>query len=96
MATPKSFSVGDLEYSYFFMWGKRSCPYCQKAQQLFLEKQLPHLVYFLDEDVSLLQKVKNNFNWSTVPLIVEQRRDGSREFIGGHDDFVKYLEEINT
>jgi glutaredoxin len=88
--------VDNLEYSYFFMWGKRNCPYCQKAQQLFLEKQLPHLVYFLDEDPVLLKEVKNNFNWKTVPLILEQKGNGSSNFIGGYDDFVKYLHDINV
>jgi|10_taG_2_1085330.scaffolds.fasta_scaffold36202_5 glutaredoxin len=96
MVPLKSFFVDKLEYSYFFIWGKRSCPYCQKAQQLFVERQLPHMVYFLDENLPLLQEVKKNFNWDTVPLIVEQKGDGTRQFLGGHDDFVKYLEELTV
>ena len=40
-------------------------------------------------------KVKEEFNWKTVPVIAVQRSDGLREFIGGCDDLEKYLEEIN-
>jgi len=54
------------------------------------------MVYFLDENLPLLQEVKKNFNWDTVPLIVEQKGDGTRQFLGGHDDFVKYLEELTV
>jgi glutaredoxin len=42
-----------------------------------------------------LDKVKEEFNWKTVPVIAVQRSDGLREFIGGCDDLEKYLEEIN-
>ena len=87
--------MGNLEYSYFFMWGKRGCSYCQLTQELFFEKQLPHTIYFLDENPQLLTEVKQHFNWKTVPVIVEQRGDGSQEFIGGHSDFVKYLNDTN-
>jgi glutaredoxin len=80
---------------YYFMWTKSDCPYCVTAMQLLAKNQANHTVYTMDKRPDELDKVKEEFNWKTVPVIAVQRSDGLREFIGGCDDLEKYLEEIN-
>jgi len=83
----------DYTYSYFFMWGKDSCPYCIQARQLFFEKCLPHVAHSVDTRPELLAKIKERFNWTTVPIIVEYTVEGVEKFIGGYDDLVVYIKE---
>ena len=63
--------------------------------QLLAKYHVNHTVYTMSKRPDELDKVKEEFNWKTVPVIAVQRSDGLREFIGGCDDLKKYLEEIN-
>jgi glutaredoxin len=75
----------------YTMWAKSECCYCLRAQALLLEKKLPHSVVLVDDNKGLLQEVQQKFNWSTVPVIVEEK-DNVEIFIGGFTDLVEYLE----
>jgi len=41
-----------------------------------------------------LEKVQNQHQWSTVPLIIEHCSNGDRSFIGGCSELDIYLETI--
>jgi|1_EtaG_2_1085319.scaffolds.fasta_scaffold64063_2 glutaredoxin len=77
--------------SYYFMWAKRNCPYCQKAQQLLFEGQKLHMAYMMDDQFETLEKVKKHFEWKTVPIIIKQSVEGPTELIGGHAELLTHL-----
>jgi len=75
---------------HYFMWIKSQCPFCQKIQALAKENAISHTVYVMDEDLVGLDKVKEHWDWQTVPLVTTY--DGDHEvLIGGCDDFQKKL-----
>ena len=80
---------------YYFMWTKSGCPFCIEAMELLAKAAFNHTVYTMDERLDELEKVQEEFNWKTVPVIIEQRSDGVRNFVGGCDDLKKHLEEID-
>jgi glutaredoxin len=75
----------------YVVWAKSECSYCQRAQALLLEKGLPHNIILVDQAQALLQEVQQKFNWSTVPVIVEEKNN-VEIFVGGFTDLVEYLE----
>ena len=79
-----------MDKRYFKMWAKSQCPYCQDAQTLLLQNELPHEVKIVDEDAVLLAEVQDKYNWRTVPVIVEHSGNAER-FIGGYTDLVNHL-----
>jgi len=81
----------DNQSSYYFMWAKRDCPYCQQAQQLLFEKQALHMSHLMDEQPQTLSKVKQHFNWNTVPIIIRQSLEGPTEFIGGYTELANHF-----
>ena len=80
---------------YYFLWAKSACPFCKKASDLLAENGYPHTVYTLDNNLELLQKVKERFDWGTVPLVLEQSSDGEGKFIGGYTDLQSHLGKLN-
>lgn len=68
------------------MWIKSECPYCQKVQSLAKEYGISYTVYTMDDDLVGLDKVKEHWNWQTVPLITTYE-DKREILIGGCDDF---------
>lgn len=85
--------MGNLSYtdSYYFLWGRATCPHCVLAANFFVEKALPHITHFLDDRPEILEGLQQRFKWPTVPLILEYRLDGSQYFIGGREALVKYI-----
>ena len=75
----------------FILWTKRNCPYCEKAINLLIGTDHSFSIFEMDRVPEQLEKVQNQYQWSTVPLIVEQCSDGERSFIGGYTDLEKYL-----
>ena len=79
--------MADQHYS---IWIKSTCPFCVKAQSLALENGLSHTIHVMDEDLEGLEKLKEQWNWTTVPLITTF--DGDVEvLVGGCDDFQNSL-----
>jgi len=82
---------------YYFLWVKEDCEWCVKAMDLLdllNEKVDQYTVFTLDEEPELLEEVKKNFNWQTVPIIFEVCSNGTTKLIGGFTDLEKHLEEI--
>tara|TARA_Y100001963_G_C6649028_1_gene384778 strand:- start:12 stop:224 length:213 start_codon:yes stop_codon:yes gene_type:complete len=60
------------------------------AVKLLAEHQKEFECYALDQQPKLLQEIKNTYNWSTVPVVVEIT-EGQEKFIGGFTDLKEYL-----
>ena len=73
------------------MWIRSDCTYCQEAQALLLQKGAAHEIIIVDGKKEELQEIQTQYNWKTVPVVVETTATGD-EFIGGYDDLVTHLE----
>ncbi len=66
---------------------KVPCPYCERALSFFTEKGLDVEIVDLSNNLSEMQKIKQETGWSTVPMIFINEK-----LIGGYSD-MKQLEE---
>ncbi len=70
---------------------KESCPYCQRATALLDAKGLNYDTDPMDETPELLQEIKQQQNFNTVPMIWEIDHRGQRTFIGGYGELVQHF-----
>ena len=79
---------------YYEIYAWTECPWCKDAKDLLIKNGEQFMFCCLDQSDSLLDFLKNKYNWSTVPMIIEKYTDSDGEkFIGGFSDLKKYLEE---
>jgi len=79
------------EYYKIYAW--TDCPYCVNAKELLAKNNKQFMFCCIDESKDLLEYIKTNYNWMTVPMITKHTRVGpnewSEEFIGGFSDLEK-------
>ncbi len=79
---------------YFEIYAWTDCPYCNDAKELLIEKGEQFMFCCLDQSDGLLAHIKEKWEWTTVPLIIEKHTENSEaKFIGGFTDLQKYMEE---
>lgn len=69
------------------LYSKDPCPYCVNAKRLLANKGVAYEEIDLTDKPEEMQKIKNQFGWKTVPIIVINDK-----LIGGYTD-MKALEE---
>lgn len=74
---------------------KIDCPFCRKAVDLLSEKKLPFIVIIADNSEDFLQEQKKNYNWQTVPIILEVDSSGKEALIGGFSELNEKLSKNN-
>tara|TARA_R100001129_G_C5251775_1_gene228565 strand:+ start:244 stop:495 length:252 start_codon:yes stop_codon:yes gene_type:complete len=74
----------------FIIYVVDGCCYCDKLIDLLKNKSLDYTAIRLEKGSSVLQQVKEAYNWNTTPLIFK-RNPRSFKLIGGYDDFNKML-----
>ena len=76
-----------------------SCPFCVKAEQMLILKEIPHKIVLMPSEISrddLLEMVSFvekgiNTNNLKVPQIFLEGEVGSRTYIGGYTDLARFL-----
>jgi glutaredoxin len=71
------------------IWGRPGCSYCERAKQICKKFGLNYIYHQLDEDFTREELLERFPGAKTYPQIIV---DG--EYIGGHDDFVKYKNSV--
>ena len=71
------------------IWGRPGCSYCERAKQICKKFGLNYIYHQLDEDFTKEWLLERFPGAKTYPQIIV---DG--EYIGGHDDFVKYKNSV--
>jgi len=87
---------------------KNSCPYCQKALELLKKRECSFAYTDMDNALNLLENVKVQADWETVPMIWEQTLQwdddvapytqpvvAENSFVGGYTELVELLDEMN-
>ncbi len=63
---------------------KTDCPFCKNAVELLVKKEIPFVVTVTDKNPSFLQKQKDKWNWTTIPIVLEENEETEAEtLIGG-------------
>ena len=79
--------------SFYFVVGRKSCPFCVKAKDLLEQKSINCYFRDLEEDRDLLMEYCNKFNWNTVPMIFYVENEEQYEFVGGFSDLKNRIGE---
>lgn len=69
------------------LYSKDPCPYCVNAKRLLSNKGVSYEEIDLTDKPDEMQRIKNQFGWKTVPIIVINGK-----LIGGYTD-MKSLDE---
>jgi glutaredoxin len=67
------------------------CHYCKEVLKLFIQNGIRHQMIVLESEEQIAA-IKNKYNWSTIPIILEINKDGEK-LIGGYEDTYKLLKE---
>jgi glutaredoxin 3 len=76
--------------NFFTVYILTDCPFCKKAISLLDEKNIPFVVVVMDKNEEFLQKIKQDTNHPTVPIVVYQTQLITR-LIGGCDNLETFL-----
>lgn len=77
--------------NFFTVYVLTDCPYCKRAVSLLDEKNIPFIMVVMDKNPEFLEKVKQDMNHPTVPVIVQHTQLGVR-IIGGCDNLEDFLQ----
>lgn len=69
------------------LYKKNPCPYCDRAINLLNGRDVQYKVIDLTDKMDELQKIKQQYGWQTVPIIVINGK-----LVGGYTD-LKELDE---
>jgi len=76
--------------AYFHVFSKKRCKFCTSAKKLLEEKDLPHVITYVDKAPEALNELKDRCQWETVPIIFEILSE-KEFFVGGYTDLEEYL-----
>jgi glutaredoxin len=76
--------------NFFTVYILTDCPFCKKAISLLDERNIPFVVVVMDKNQEFLQKIKQDMNHPTVPIVVYQTQLITR-LIGGCDNLEAFL-----
>jgi glutaredoxin len=75
---------------FFTVYTLTDCQFCKKAINLLDQRNLSFIVVVMDRNPEFVQKLKQDMNHPTVPVIVEHLNMGIK-VIGGSDNLEAYL-----
>ena len=75
---------------FFTVYSVTDCMYCKKAIKLLDDKNLPFVVVVMDKNPEFIDKVKQDMNMQTVPIVIHNLEFGIR-IVGGSDNLENYL-----
>ena len=79
----------------YIVYGITDCPACLRACADLMERNIEYAFVETDFSKSYRGALKNEFNWSTFPMVVKVFRD-EEEFIGGYDELQSVLKKDPT
>jgi glutaredoxin len=78
------------EYKYI-LYLKKECVFCVKAENVLSLKEIYYKAIYFDENLKLLEQLKDAYSWSTVPMVFE-KNENKYTFIGGYTDLLERQE----
>ena len=79
---------------YYQVIGFGGCPWCQRANSLLLQEQLPFVASWIENSPDLLESFKTNYGMKTVPIVLKVNLEtGEEHVIGGYTDLKEYVDQ---
>jgi len=78
-------------FKYLHVDIKVDCPFCKDAIDFLEKREEDFVVTVMDKCEKFLGGIKQQVNYSTVPIIMECRMDGKTQLIGGFTELKSYL-----
>jgi len=69
--------------SYYHLFVKSRCPHCKEAKELLKSKKIEHVVTSMDKAPSVLNRLKDQLEHQTVPIIFEVTEGEKYNLVGG-------------
>ena len=76
---------------HYTIYIKTNCPFCVQARDELFRQKVSHTVHVMDDKLEGLQKMKEFFEYKTVPMVFVQQGEHER-FIGGYTDLKEYFD----
>ena len=76
----------------YSIYGLKWCIFCLRAINFMQEKGLEFHYYPMDNQESVLECLKEDYEHKTIPIIIKNT-DGNELLIGGYDDLVEHIRQ---
>tara|TARA_B100001123_G_scaffold31238_1_gene32834 strand:+ start:412 stop:666 length:255 start_codon:yes stop_codon:yes gene_type:complete len=75
---------------FYKLYVRDDCGFCKRAVEFMTKHEIEHVVLSQNNTTGLIEEAKKQYNWPTVPIIVEIDGDDEK-LIGGYVDMRKYF-----
>ena len=75
---------------FYKLYIREGCPLCERAVDFLTRHKIEHVVLSQIDTTKLIEEAKVQYDWPTVPIVVEVNGDDEK-LIGGYVDMRKYF-----
>jgi len=75
---------------FYKLYIKEDCGFCKRAAEFMMRHNIEHVVLSQVDTAELIEEAKKQYDWPTVPIVVEIDGDDEK-LIGGYVDMRKYF-----
>jgi len=75
---------------FYKLYIKEGCGFCKRAVEFMTKHRIEHVVLSQIDATELIEEAKVQYDWPTVPIVVEVDGD-TEKLIGGYVDMRKYF-----
>lgn len=80
-----------MEDYRYILYLKKECPFCVRAENLLTLKEINYKAVYFDQNVKILEELKDAYGWTTVPMVFRKEED-QYTFVGGYTDLLEKQE----
>jgi len=75
---------------FYKLYTREGCCFCERAVDFLTKHKIEHVVLSQIDTTELIEEAKKQYDWPTVPIVVEVD-DDTEKLIGGYVDMRKYF-----
>ena len=75
---------------FYKLYIKEGCGFCKREVEFMTKHRIEHVVLSQIDATELIEEAKVQYDWPTVPIVVEVDGD-TEKLIGGYVDMRKYF-----
>jgi glutaredoxin-related protein len=80
----------------YMVYGVTDCPACLRACADLMEKDKEYIFIETDFSKTYRTTIKEEFSWSTFPIVIRIQEHAEEELVGGYDELKYILEKEST
>ena len=75
---------------FYKLYIREGCAFCKRAVDFLTKHKIEHVILSQIDTTELIEEAKVQYDWPTVPIVVEVVGDNEK-LIGGYVDMRKYF-----